>query len=92
MVTDNKDGKRHPLTVQKFNRDGGLHPTQKPLALFKYLVRTYTDEGDTVYDPFMGSGTTAKACQDLNRNYICSEISKEYCEIAEKRLKQEVLL
>lgn len=85
-------GDRHPVTVQKFNRDRGLHPTQKPVALFEHLIHTYTDEGDTVYDPFMGSGTTAKACQCLNRNYIGSEISKEYCEIATKRLAQGVLL
>lgn len=51
-----------------------------------------SEDGDTVYDPFMGSGTTARACKDLGRNYIGSEISAEYCKIAEDRLKQEVLL
>lgn len=82
----------YPKSIQKFPNETGLHPTQKPLTLMNYLVRTYSNQSDTVYDPFMGSGTTAKACKDLRRNYIGSEISKEYCEIAEKRLKQEVLL
>lgn len=68
------------------------HPTQKALEVMKWCVSDFSKEGDTIYDPFMGSGTTAKACQDLNRNYIGSEISKEYCDIAEERLKQGVLL
>jgi site-specific DNA-methyltransferase (adenine-specific) len=68
------------------------HPTEKPKRLISRYLRIGSDEGDLVYDPFMGSGTTARACKDLNRNYIGSEISKEYCDIAESRLKQEVLL
>lgn len=87
---------RYPSSVQYFNnRDKdarGLHPTQKPLKMFEYLVKTYSDEGDTVYDPFNGSGTTTTAASNLNRNFIGSEISKEYCEIAEERLKQGILL
>lgn len=66
----------------------GLHPTQKNLDLMKMLLKIHSNEGDLVYDPFMGSGTTAKACQDINRNYIGSEISKEYCDIAEERLRK----
>lgn len=86
------NGGREPNVLQ-FKRVGNMqHPTQKPVDLVAYLVNKSTDEGDTVYDPFMGSGTTAKACQDLNRNFIGSEISKEYCDIAEERLKQAVLL
>lgn len=69
-----------------------LHSAPFPLEIPKRLIKLHSFIGDTVYDPFMGSGTTAKACIDLSRNYIGSEISKEYCEIAENRLKQGVLL
>lgn len=58
----------------------------------KWCVTDFSNEGDIIYDPFIGSGTTAKACQELNRNYIGSELSEEYCNIAEERLKQSVLL
>lgn len=68
------------------------HPAPYPVGLAERTIRYYSYEQEVVYDPFMGSGTTAKACQGLNRNYIGSEISKEYCDIAEKRLAQEVLL
>lgn len=68
------------------------HPTEKPKKLVSRYVKIGSKEGDVVYDPFMGSGTTARACKDLGRDYIGSEISKEYCDIAESRLKQEVLL
>lgn len=68
------------------------HPTQKPTEIIKYLLTKSSVEGDVVYDPFMGSGTTARACKDLGRNYIGSEISQAYCEIAVRRLGQEVLL
>jgi len=63
-----------------------LHPTQKPIKLIEKLIKTSSDENDTVFDPFMGSGTTAVACKKLNRRFIGFEISKEYCDIAEKRL------
>lgn len=69
-----------------------LHPTQKPLKLFTQLIVTYSKEGDLIYDPFLGSGTTARACKDLGRKYIGSELSRKYCDIAEQRLGQEVLL
>ena len=82
----------YPVSILNFsNAFRGDHPTQKPLDLLRYLVETYSKINDVIYDPFMGSGTTARACKDLGRNYIGSEISKEYCEIAEKRLRQEVL-
>lgn len=67
------------------------HPSQKPLKLIKQILLDNSKPGDTVYDPFIGSGTTALACKDLGRNYIGSEISAEYCEIAESRLAQGVL-
>lgn len=68
------------------------HPAPYPIELPTRVIKMHSFVGDTVYDPFMGSGTTARACKDLNRNYIGSEISKEYCDIAEERLRQEVLV
>lgn len=84
------EGKRYPLSVVKFNKETGLHPTQKPVALFEYLIKTYTNEGDTVLDNCMGSGTTAIACIRTGRNYIGFELDKEYHKIAEQRVREEV--
>lgn len=85
-------GKRDTNVLQ-FDRVSVMeHPTQKPKDLIAYLLQKSSNENDIVYDPFMGSGTTARACKDLGRNYIGSEISKEYCDIAEQRLRQGVLL
>jgi len=89
VVTDNKDGKRHPKTIQKFTRDKGLHPTQKPVALFEFLIKTYTDEGDIVLDNTMGSGTTGVACKNLNRDFIGIELDEEYFNIAKARIKKQ---
>ncbi len=86
VVTDNKDGLRHPKTIQKFTRDRGLHPTQKPVALFEYLIKTYTNEGDLVLDNCMGSGTTGVACVNLNRDFIGIELDEKYFEIAKQRI------
>jgi len=81
---------RYPSSIQKFNtatgKEKAKHPTQKPVALMEYLIKTYTNEGDTVLDFTMGSGTTGVACKNLNRNFIGFEISKEYCDIAQRRL------
>ena len=65
---------------------GHLHPTQKPVALFEYLIKTYTNEGDLVLDNVAGSGTTGVACKNLNRNYILIEKEPEYIDIINKRL------
>ena len=65
-----------------------IHPTQKPVALLQWLVRTYTNEGDTVLDCTMGSGTTGVACVQTGRNFIGIEISEEYFRIAEKRIAE----
>lgn len=67
-----------------------LHNSQKPVEIVEKIIEKATEENDVVADFFMGSGTTAVASKNLNRNYIGSEISKEYCDIAEERLKQEV--
>lgn len=85
-VTVNEDGKRYPTTVLKFASDGGLHPTQKPLALMEYLVLTYTNPGDVVLDPFGGSGTTAVAARNTERHYITCDNSLKYVQIMRKRL------
>ena len=81
--------KVYPRSVIKINRDtlkGSLHPTQKPVALCEYLIRTYTNEGDLVLDNCMGSGTTAIACINANRNYVGFELEKKYCDIADNRI------
>ena len=66
----------------------GLHPTQKPVALMEYLIKTYTNEGETVLDFTMGSGTTGVAAKKLNRDFIGIELDKEYFEIAKKRIEE----
>ena len=76
---------RVPSTWQKFNVEVGLHPTQKPVALFEYLIKTYTNENETVLDNCMGSGTTAIACMNLNRNFVGMEIEDKYFETAVQR-------
>ena len=81
--------KKYPETILHFSSRAeprGFHPTQKPVALFEYLIKTYTNEGETVLDNCMGSGTTAVACINTNRNYIGFELSEEYCKIAEERI------
>ena len=70
------------------DRQGRLHPTQKPVALFEYLIRTYTNEGETVLDNCAGSGTTAIACLNTNRKYILIEKEKEYIDIINKRISE----
>lgn len=77
---------RVPRSIQKFNTEVGLHPTQKPVALMEYLIKTYTNEGETVLDFTAGSGTTGVACQNLNRNFILIEKEPEYIKIIENRL------
>ena len=88
VVTDNRDGSRQPKTIQKFNRDKGFHPTQKPVALLEYLIKTYTNEGDVVLDNCMGSGSTGVACVNTNRNFIGIELSEEYYNIAKERIEK----
>jgi site-specific DNA-methyltransferase (adenine-specific) len=77
----------YPNQIIKTNKkEFGLHPTQKPVELFEYLIKTYTNEGETVLDNCMGSGTTAIACINTNRNYIGFELDENYFEIANKRI------
>jgi len=82
---------RFPLSIQFFsnaNQKDKTHPTQKPVALFEYLIKTYTNEGDLVLDNCAGSGTTGVACKNLNRNYILIEKEQEYIDIINKRLNE----
>ena len=79
----------YPTQLLKFNYTvDNIHPTQKPVALFSYLIRTYTNEGDVVLDNCAGSCTTAISCIDTKRNYICIEQEEKYCTIARKRISQ----
>jgi len=81
------DGLKNPKSVIYCQREHPpVHPTQKPVALFEYLIKTYTNEGDTVLDNVAGSGTTGVACKNLNRNYILIEKEQEYIEIIKARL------
>jgi site-specific DNA-methyltransferase (adenine-specific) len=70
---------------------GRVHPTQKPVALFEYLIKTYTNENETVLDNCMGSGTTAIAAINTNRKYIGFEMDKNYFEIIQNRIKNHVV-
>ncbi len=78
----------YPKNILKFNRDKQLIPTQKPLALLEYIVKTYSNKGDLILDNVMGSGTTGLACINLNRNFIGIEKDPTHFEIAKNRLKK----
>ena len=81
-------GTRYPTTILKFNREmkNRFHPTQKPVALLEYLVKTYTNEGDVVLDNCMGSGSTGVACRNTNREFIGMELDEKYFNIAKERI------
>ena len=91
--TENVDGKRYPLTVLNYKGEhnrGKVHPTQKPVALLEYLVKTYTNEGDVVLDNCMGSGSTGVACVNTGRDFIGMELDAEYFKIAQQRIAETV--
>lgn len=77
-----------PILDYRSLRDWKPHPTQKPVKLLRYLIEHYTAEGDTVLDPFVGSGTTAVACQQMRRHFLAIEKSPEYAQIATSRLRK----
>lgn len=94
----NNTGTRYPSSILKFGNPNNktVHPTQKPVALMEYLIKTYTNEGDLVLDNCMGSGTTGVACVNTNRDFIGIELDNEYFDIASNRIndvlsKQEVV-
>ena len=82
----------YPINILHFSncakKKDNVHPTQKPVDLLEYLIKTYTKENDTVLDFTMGSGTTGVACKNLNRNFIGIELDKKYFDIAEKRINE----
>jgi len=78
--------KRYPSTILQIDVERNGHPTQKPLKLFEYLIKTYSNENNIVLDCFIGSGTTAVACKRLHRHFIGFEINKEYYDISLQRL------
>ena len=79
---------RYPQTVQFFNVERGFHPTQKPVLLLEYLIKTYTNEGETVLDFTMGSGSTGVACANTNRKFIGIELDENYFNIAKERIEK----
>ena len=81
---------KYPTSIKKFKRDKGLHPTQKPIALLEYLIKTYTKEGETVLDNCMGSGSTGVACINTNRRFIGIELDSNYYNIAKQRIDEYV--
>jgi len=76
----------YPKSILKYDRENGLHPTQKPLELMKYLIKTYSNENDVVMDNCMGSNTTGLACKELNRQYIGIEKDKNYYDVSVSRV------
>lgn len=85
------DGSRYPTNVLTFNKvSKTIHPTQKPVDLLEYLIKTYTNEGMTVLDNTMGSGSTGVACKNLNRNFIGIEKDPDYFKLAKERLDGNV--
>ena len=95
QTTTKSDGKRYPRDCLYFNQpmiynaiEPVLHPTQKPADLIEYLIKTYTNEGEIVLDPFMGSGTTAVAAINTNRNFIGFEADEHYFELIQNRIEK----
>ncbi len=90
---DNPSGDRYPKSIQKFpfHNVGNYHSTEKPIKLIEFLVETYTNEGDTVLDNTMGSGTCGVACKRLNRKFIGIEMDKKYFDIATNRINNTTI-
>ena len=88
-IRNSDNGYRNPKSILKINKDinTNIHPTQKPVALLEYLIKTYTNENDTVLDFTMGSGSTGVACKNLNRKFIGIEKDKKYFDIAKQRIE-----
>ena len=79
--------KNYPKSLLKYNNENKpVHPTQKPIALLEYLIKTYTKENETVLDFTMGSGSTGVACVNTNRDFIGIELDQEYYKIANERI------
>ena len=89
---NDNNGFRYPKQIIEFGvvERGTVHPTQKPVALLEYLIKTYTNEGETVLDNCMGSGSTGVACQNTNRNFVGIELDEHYFEVAKKRIEDNI--
>lgn len=83
------NGERYPIDIIKFKKDSGLHPTQKPVALLEYLIKTYTNENDVILDNCMGSGSCGVAAINTGRSFIGIEVDEKYFEIAKERIDKE---
>lgn len=81
------NGTRYPINILEFGQERGLHPTQKPVPLLEYLIKTYTNEKETVLDNCMGSGSTGVACINTNRNFIGYELDEKYFQTAKERIE-----
>lgn len=81
-------GTNYPKSILEVGKDGSLHPTQKPVALLEYLIKTYTNKGDVVLDNCMGSGSTGVACVNTNRKFIGMELEEKYFNIAKERIAE----
>ena len=81
------DGARYPLSIIRESKEIGLHPTQKPVPLLEYLIKTYTNESETVLDFTMGSGSTGVACVNTDRKFIGIELDETYFNIAKERIE-----
>lgn len=83
---------KNPINIIVFDkiRKGSLHPTQKPVDLLEYLIKTYTNEGETVLDNCMGSGSTGVACVNTNRDFIGIELDEKYFQIAQQRIDEAI--
>ena len=89
MGSESKNGERNPLSILSFPRDGKrIHPTQKPVALLEWLIRTYTNPGDVVLDNCMGVGSTCVAACQTGRRYVGFETNEQYYNIACARLDE----
>lgn len=84
------NGERYPIDIIEFKKDSGLHPTQKPVALLEYLIKTYTNENDIVLDNCMGSGSCGVAAINTGRNFIGIELDENYFNIAKERINNTV--
>ena len=93
---DYDSSKRYPRSVLPISNHNqkrtSFHPTQKPVALFEYLIKTYTNEGDLVLDNTAGSGTTGVACKNTNRNFILIEQDEKYCDIIKERVSCDIII
>tara|TARA_R110000824_G_scaffold555_4_gene3600 strand:- start:12772 stop:13512 length:741 start_codon:yes stop_codon:yes gene_type:complete len=93
VLVKNETGLRYPRTVQYFKTAESegkvVHPTQKPVALFEYLVKTYSNKGDVILDNCIGSGTTAVACMNMERHFIGMEKEEKYYEICKERINNQ---